>query len=254
MPEITQNIESQEYDIITVHHFPCSGGTIISKCLAVMPNVVFLSEVHPRRPIGHRYHPIEQLSKYNFFNEKQAIKYFVDEIEFVLNICRQNNQQLIIRDHAHHDFIASKRNVSLLKKVLSERFKIRSLITVRNPIDSWLSMIPYKWHKPVGTFDEYCLRYLNFLNYFSDTYTEKYEKFVESPDIFMAQICEYCRIEYTPDYKSRIADTKLTGDSGRKSSEISARSRREYDSKFAKEVRQSKKFKTLKHKLNYEGI
>ena len=30
-----------------IHHFACSGGTLVSKCLSVMPNVFLLSEVHP---------------------------------------------------------------------------------------------------------------------------------------------------------------------------------------------------------------
>ena len=33
--------------IRVVHHWACSGGTIISRSLAQLPNVVLLSEVHP---------------------------------------------------------------------------------------------------------------------------------------------------------------------------------------------------------------
>ena len=41
--------------IRVVHHWACSGGTIISRSLAQLPRVVLLSEVHP---LAHlRLHP-----------------------------------------------------------------------------------------------------------------------------------------------------------------------------------------------------
>ena len=33
--------------IRTIHHFACTGGTLISKCIATMPNTQMLSEVDP---------------------------------------------------------------------------------------------------------------------------------------------------------------------------------------------------------------
>ena len=33
--------------IRTVHHFACTGGTLICKCIAAMPNIQLLSEVDP---------------------------------------------------------------------------------------------------------------------------------------------------------------------------------------------------------------
>ena len=33
----------------TIHHLACTGGTVISKCLAAMPDVALISEVNPFR-------------------------------------------------------------------------------------------------------------------------------------------------------------------------------------------------------------
>jgi len=33
--------------IRVLHHWACSGGTVISRCIASQPQVVLLSEVHP---------------------------------------------------------------------------------------------------------------------------------------------------------------------------------------------------------------
>src|SRR5690606_18702694 len=35
-----------------IHHFACSGGTLICKCLAAQPNVFLLSELHPTTRLG----------------------------------------------------------------------------------------------------------------------------------------------------------------------------------------------------------
>ena len=35
-----------------IHHFACSGGTVISKCVAAMPHVALLSEVNPLNRFG----------------------------------------------------------------------------------------------------------------------------------------------------------------------------------------------------------
>ena len=55
-----------------IHHFACSGGTLISRCLSSMPNVFLLSEVHPHSELyllhkGTRYLPsdIGTLAKYS---------------------------------------------------------------------------------------------------------------------------------------------------------------------------------------------
>ena len=36
-----------------IHHWPCSGGTLISKCIASLSNIIFLNEVHPYAYIRH---------------------------------------------------------------------------------------------------------------------------------------------------------------------------------------------------------
>ncbi len=65
----------KEYDvkptIRIIHHFACSGGSLISKCISALPNVYLLSEVHPYsdlhfysdRPV-YRPSDIISLSKY----------------------------------------------------------------------------------------------------------------------------------------------------------------------------------------------
>ena len=41
--------------IHTVHHLACTGGTVISKCLAAMPKVALVSEVNPLNRFGNDF-------------------------------------------------------------------------------------------------------------------------------------------------------------------------------------------------------
>ena len=54
----------QPYRVL--HHMACTGGTLISRCLATMPNVVLLSEIDPLSAIplpkrGHGCHGVGAL-------------------------------------------------------------------------------------------------------------------------------------------------------------------------------------------------
>ncbi|WP_139788474.1 hypothetical protein [Halomonas sp. BC1] len=44
---VEQDNVSAKPTLRIIHHFACSGGTLISKCLAAQPNVFLLSELHP---------------------------------------------------------------------------------------------------------------------------------------------------------------------------------------------------------------
>lgn len=50
LPSLLQLIsadQGQKEQIRTIHHFACTGGTLIAKCLASMPNTQFISEIEP---------------------------------------------------------------------------------------------------------------------------------------------------------------------------------------------------------------
>ena len=74
-----------------INHWACSGGTLISKCIASMPRIVFLNEVHPYaylrllEPSEQKYIPtdiIQQLClNINKNNPSLCIAAFVGAIE-----------------------------------------------------------------------------------------------------------------------------------------------------------------------------
>ena len=90
------NIEKPTIRII--YHMARSGGTLISKCLAVMNNVVLLSEVHPFGNIN----PIAQANKWFHLLTKKDLSYvkrsggltFFDAISLIEERCRKKGNIL----------------------------------------------------------------------------------------------------------------------------------------------------------------
>ncbi len=247
----------QDFEILTIHHLSATGGTLISKCLAAMPNVVFLSEITPTiRPNQYNpFDPIQQIERYNFLSDEDYKNIFLDRIYLVVDQCIKHQKKLIIRDHSHSDFLGRQvKSKPALLKTISERYKVKPLITLRNPIDSWLSMLIKGWDRGVKTFDNYCNRYLKFLDVYSSSPYYLYEDFLEHPERILSSICEYYEIDFDEDYKKNFFKIKLTGDSGRTSPEITPRPRRDYSEEFAQEVRKSEKFLEICNRLGYEGI
>ncbi|MEM8829299.1 MAG: hypothetical protein AAGE96_08080, partial [Cyanobacteria bacterium P01_G01_bin.19] len=241
--------------ICTIHHLSATGGTLISKCLAAMPNTILLSEINPGVTLKgfNPFDPIQQLAQHGLLDTAELEDIFLERIALILRKCQQ--QQLIIRDHAHSDFLlANSIGKARLRKTLQKQYTLKSILTVRNPIDSWLAMIPQGWHRQVKTFDRYCDRYLQLLDTYQDASIYLYEDFVQQPDVILQKMCRDYGIKFDRNYQQKLADLKLSGDSGRTSTTIAPRPRRKYPPKFVNEVKKSSNFKKICQRLGYSGI
>ncbi|NQU35028.1 MAG: hypothetical protein HQ521_17515, partial [Bacteroidetes bacterium] len=195
--------------IRVIHHFACSGGSLISKCIASMPNVYLLSEVHPytnlhMNSINIKYMPadIASLAKYSDIpqQEKLAKQIFTRSIESTHKHLNEVGGTLVLREHTHADFCSDldKHEVCAVVDALSDDFKVLSLISLRDPIDSYLSLTRNKWlHFAPQTFDEYCNRLLKFLESYPDSKIILYEDFVSKPKKTMLYICQLLQLQYS---------------------------------------------------------
>ncbi|WP_285164738.1 sulfotransferase family protein [Shewanella goraebulensis] len=241
----------------TIHHLACSGGSLITKCFSVMPNTYLLSEVHPH---SYRHLPkdnaeflpsdIATLAKQaNFPNSDiLAKKIFAHAITDAYEHVTRLGGILILRDHSHSDFcvgddIASK---STVKTTLEPDFEIRSIVTLRNPIDAYASLKSNFWlHFEPSSFDDYCGRVLAFLSEFEHSQIFFYEDFVNQPEFELEKMCLFLDIPYVNGSSSLFDMFKVTGDSGRKGEIIEARQRRTIENYLLEEIKQSEKFKLL---------
>jgi hypothetical protein len=246
-----------------VHHFACTGGTLFCKCLAAMPNVQLLSEVDPlstmlEQPNKPRFAATDMVTLMRQSTRgakpEQIIELFLNNLEIIQSDAVAQGQRLIVRDHAHSHFCFGGEILvrPSLRAMVASRFPIRSVVTVRHPLDSFLSLEENGWvtfWPP--TFDEYCERYIAFLDAYEGVPVVKYESFIAAPHEVMRKICLLLEVPYSDQFIDLFSVFKLTGESGRGANFIAYRPRRPVHEALSKESDQSHHYRILQAKLNY---
>lgn len=261
---VEKDIEPKKPTLRLIHHFACSGGTLISKCISALPSVYLLSEMHPHS-INHmgggkpKYLPSDLITMARYANfpsiNEFSKKIFVENIKYAAKYIEERGGILVLREHTHIDYCVGERKefIPTVDKYLSEHFVLKHLVTVRNPIDSYSSLVTNNWvqHSP-SSFDEYCKRLLSFLEQYPAKYVIRYEDFVENPDKIMKKICKLLSLPFDDRYRDIFDVFSVTGDSGRKSHNIGPRERRPLGEEFIEEIKLSKSFKKIVKLLKYE--
>ncbi len=247
-----------------VHHFACTGGSLISKCIAAMPNVQLLSEVDPlstmlEQPGQPRFAASDMvtLMRQSTRGVKQEliIELFLNNLELIYANTIKLGQRLILRDHAHSHFCFGSEipERPSLSAMVSLRFAIRSVVTVRHPLDSFLSLEANGWvNFSPFTFDEYCKRYLAFLRTYDGVPIIKYEDFVDAPQETMRKICFLLDIPYLDNFADLFCVFELTCESGRSGDSIQHQPRRVVGKQRERELEQSRHYRILLAGLEYD--
>lgn len=250
--------------IRVLQHVACSGGTLFGKCLASMPNTVLLSEVNPMSEqlfmFGEKpeFCPTDiislaRLAKVPDMQEFRK-KLFPAEIKILEKHLRLYGQRLVLREHSHSSYMLDNSpNSATISELLSPRFDVLSVVTVRHPLDSYLSLRHNGWiHFSPGSLDEYSRRYQKFIAHTNGSPIFKYEDLLKIPRRTMEQICACFKIPFNKDFEDYIELAEATGDSGRSSIHIKPRERRSIDKDLKKEARTSKAYAELCDHLEYD--
>jgi hypothetical protein len=255
--QVTNSYQSAKPMIRVIHHFACNGGSLFTKCLSSMANTFILSEVHP-----HFYQHLKTDMATFLPSDiatlamqagvpgpyKLARKIFNQSIKSTHGHVEQLGGILVLRDHSHSDFCVGTeyRQKTLITELLKDDFDVISIATVRNPIDAYSSLLLNGWvHFSPQTFDAYCERLNQFLVQFKKQNIIYYEDFVRQPEKVMEKMCLILNIEYDESFMDLYDQFKVTGDSGRKSSGISKRRRREVTAELKSEIESSKHFRLI---------
>lgn len=252
--------------IRTIHHFSCTGGTMLAKCIASMANTVVLNEVDPLSAIPFRgdldrFNPTDLVALMHQSGSPPepdlVAKLFGNSIEQVATTLNQTGKKLVLRDHTHGHFLygAGRDNRYTLKRILENaELPLLSLITVRHPVRSYQSMVKAGWdgHLTPNTFDEYCQRYLSFLQIYSGVPIVQYEDFVAAPDRVMQTICGHLELDYFAGFQEVFDSFKFSGDSGRSSGTIEPRPHSPIDEAIRAQLNCSS-YRELVKKLNYDS-
>lgn len=183
-----------------------SGGTLLNRCLAVLPNVVMLSEINAEATCPNSCNTINlQAKKWYDIDIKE--EGFIEAIGEIYNYCLLNDKKLIIRDWSFGSFVPSRYNNFEPSKtlytlsLLSKHFPTKAFAFVRDPVDVWLSMYYSK-----KTFYDVHLDYLfEFIDelYKSKIKTFRYEDFCSNPEQQMRKICDYCGLEFDKEFVNK---------------------------------------------------
>jgi len=224
-----------------------SGGTVISKCLATMDNVVLLSEIHPAST--NMFNPLQQAHEwYGLFNEQdiknlqQGGQSFVDGISLIHDRCVESGKTLVLRDWSHLDFIGvpflpNPSQCLTLVEVLKKNNPIINTATVRHPVHQWLSTSNLVVMKEKLTLDVFLSGYRNFAEHCVRTGFVRYEDFTRAPEDELITLCERLKINYDKNWRDRWwSYNKITGDSSGKGGkeEIKQRPYKKIDSALLK--------------------
>jgi hypothetical protein len=259
-----QQRETPTEPIRTLHHFACTGGTLISKCIAALPNTQVISEVDPLSTLDHtpgapRFTPTDiiELMRHSSrgVDPELVVSLFLSNLDIIQKNAIQTGSRLVLRDHPHSHYCTGPMVQARpsFRSIVAARFPTVALVTVRNPIDSFLALESNGWvHFQPRNFDEYCKRYLSFLAAYEDVPVVKYESFVDAPHEAMADMCAALHLPYSPDFTDLFGAFTLTGDSGRKGDVIEPRPRTEQDQQRAAGLADSPHFASLKKMLGYE--
>ncbi|MCC5450293.1 sulfotransferase [Rheinheimera sp. UJ51] len=245
-----------------LHHLACSGGTLISKCLAAQPNVFILSELHPFSTLHlgekAKYLPADITTQARYGRlpdiEELAAELFVANIKHTEKHVRQRGGHLVLRVHNHVDYCLGD-NVQPFERVsqlLTEHFELIQLVTIRDPIDAYRSLQENGWlHFNPNTFDEYCRRVQIFLEHCHSIPTLRYEDFVSNPQQTMLTITDILKIPFNENFSEIYELFNVSGDSGRSGGDICARERRTLSEDFLAEIEKSENYKKIAAHFEY---
>jgi len=216
-----------------IHHLARTGGTVISKCIASLPGVVLLSEVHPVG-MGFKqlrlYNPLVQagawfglISRREFDKAEAEGMGFAEAIALIEGRASARGKVLVIRDWTHLDytglpFVRRPPMRMLLPEALADRFDLTRIATVRHPIDQWLSLTKLPGYDRIRP-AMFMPGYRRFAEHAAEMGFIRYEDFTRQPDAQMRLLCGRLDLAFDTSYASRWADYRtITGDNTGRSS------------------------------------
>ncbi len=227
--------------VAIISHLASSGGTAITKCIACMEGVTLLGEIHPTASVAlPQFNPLYQYRRWYGLSDPLKAELdslgnggettVADILECLAIDAARRGTTLVLRDWSHVDYVAGgglpPRGRPSLLAVLAPRMETRLLVSMRHPLDIWLSMISSRFAKPDGlAFVMAGIRH--FADYAVQNGVMTYEAFIADPDAWLTAATARLDVPFDPSWQKRWASYRnVTGDSGRRSGEIAPRPRR----------------------------
>lgn len=193
---------------------------------------------------------------------------FIERVRNALSICDSKGFRALIREHTHSYFFqdqslpVTEDYPSWIAGELYKKSGILSkcIMTVRDPIDSWMGLERSFPRMAPKNFDQYCTSYLNFLKSAGDKVKHgevllvRYEDVIEDPQNEIKRIGAFIGELFTGELTSEWHLVASSGNSGRQSQEIKKRKRRAIDFRLFQDAKSSSSYRELISILDYPNI
>lgn len=196
--------------------FARSGGTILNKALACLPNTIMLSEVNPLGggwgEAGANSYTTVYEQALHWYNIKLKNKKFKEAIIELNEFCEKNKKFLIVRDwsfvnfseHRYNNFNPPTRFLTLdaIKDLNPKIF-----VFVRNAIDIWIS-------REMPNVDKFFDEYLDYTIKVKDLDVPifKYENFTKAPRETLKRMCGTVGLQYKDVIETCVDYKRVNGD------------------------------------------
>lgn len=244
-----------------IHTLGGCGGTILSRCVGVLPDVALLSEVNPGSVnLFPRFHPLFQDSAWLHLLDAAQSEYFSKKDLGMVDTFRElvgafhdrataSGRHLVIRDYNYVDFVGvpfllTPPGSLMLYPALPLSISTVAVAFVRHPIDQWLSLCKHWQVRDALTPAAFCEAYDAFLIALGTTRVYRYEDFVRNPATELRAMCRDLDLPFEASFIERFHHfDSVTGDMTRlRDRRISAPARSERFTEVRKEFRASHSF------------
>lgn len=206
------------------------GGTLLSRCIGVLPHVALLSELNPRAvKLFPQFDPLYQdrawlrllaANETAYFSQKDLsdCESFRELIQVIHDRANAAGRHLVIRDYNFVDFVGvpfvpDPHRKLMLYSALPHSLATTSVALVRHPIDQWLSLCKHEIVRSVLSPSSFCEAYAAFLRSLDAKRIYRYEDFVQNPDAELRAICRDLALPFDASFIDRFHSfDHVTGD------------------------------------------
>jgi hypothetical protein len=212
--------------------------------------------------------PEYALLKTSVINRAQFDDVFWRRIEYCVKRCNQSGKSLLIREHTHSYFFHGSVNTALPKHPswIADQYlkrkgeKLKCIVTLRDPVDSWLGLLANIPKMAPANFLEYCSRYKDFLASVIENDDRnsllivKHEDIVENWITWFERIADFIGMPFDANNPADWAQIPSTGNSGRQFQELTVLPRRPFGTQLIREAEKSDAYQYIIQKLGYRHL
>ncbi len=251
-------------------HAACTGGSMIYRLMVSTFGFSGLAEIGHGRRTTFGFSPLDpeaQMFSLGQIDHQEFGSILAGRLINANKLANQNGKRLLVREHTHSYFFNPDVPEVIPKgpSWIADRFeqeigdKPHVVVTVRDPVDSWLGLRRHFNHLKPDRFEDYCQIYNQFFDRVEDwqklgnpVHVFKYEDCVVDPETTMSELARFLKLEYTGLDVSAAFNTASSGNSGRQSASLSLRKRRPFTMKLVNATRDNAEYNKLCSRLGYE--